>query len=202
MKRKKPIRWDWIEEQWQLGRLSNYQIAAEHKAKFGRETSESSIRKRATAEGWHRSAENAIRRETWRKLANKSAETVDTCAHFSAQESARNLVDVASNEQAEITLQHREDAKRIRVSASLLELHLVEALKVGPDGLPVNRFDSSELKDLATVVDKANAQRQRAIEIERKAYNLDEKETGKVVIEFANENHFADSPPWPSETNC
>jgi hypothetical protein len=177
---KPPIHWDWIEEQWQLGRLSNVQIAKAHKEQFVRELDESAIRKRAREHGWQRDTSDAIKRQTRRKLAEGSTpqEVRESPSESpSVVNSVAEIIERESDAAVRITLQHRDDAEKIRRNARLIEAHVLDELALNPDGTPLKKYEAGEFKDWAGSLKIAGDLRTKAVEIERKAYSLDDLST-------------------------
>ncbi|NBW23610.1 MAG: hypothetical protein EBR82_88270 [Caulobacteraceae bacterium] len=175
---KQPIQWAWIEEQWQLGRLSNVAITKAHQEQFGSTVAESAIRKRASQFGWQRDLSDAIQKETRRKLAegalpHEVRESASASANPKAVEDVLATVEAAADEAVKVTLEHRAHAKQLHALATQYAFHVAHSLKIRDDGTPVNTYEPGELKDIGTSLSAMANNRTRAIEIERKSYNLD-----------------------------
>jgi hypothetical protein len=187
---KAPIRWDWIEEQWQLNRLSNRAIARAHKEQFGRDLTEKTIRDYATKNGWQRDLSQAIVLETRRKLAEGvSPEEVrrstqeTTHAYLAHNECA--TVEAASDNAVRITLEHRGHALRMHALATQLEQYVTKQLPIDESGEPRFAYEAGELKDIAGAAASASQIRAKAVGLERQAYGMDDatKPTGVGALE-------------------
>jgi hypothetical protein len=185
---KAPIRWDWIEEQWQRGLLSNTAIGNRHGELFGRKVGEAAIRDRVSRYGWQRDIAEAVRRETRRKLAEgaglretaKSAEGSQSAEIVATEVAA---VDAAAEEAAGVTRAHRAYATELHQLVNRLSVYAVAALPVDESGAPRLAYEPGELKDIASTVATVASARKAAADIERKAYGLDDPERGKTAAD-------------------
>lgn len=192
---KKEIEWAWVERHWQEGVLSNHAIASLHGKTFGVSLTEGTIRNRIKNFGWTRDIAESVRRETRRKLASGATpEDVKNATQSFTQDGDDNIthvtrrvmleeseaVDVESDRAVEVVNLHRFHAKKLHSLASQIEAYAIAALPVDDQGLPKFTYEPGDLKDLSGVVANVAATRGKAVDIERKAYSLDESEQGKL----------------------
>ena len=185
---KAPIRWDWIEEQWQRGHLSNVAIGNRHGELFGRKIGEATIRDRVSRYGWQRDIAEAVRRETRRKLA-QGAELRETANSAEGSQIADVVatevaaVDAAAEEAAAVTRAHRAHATALHQLVNRLAVYAVAALPIDEEGAPKLAYEPGELKDIASTVATVASARKAATDIERKAYGLDDADRGKTAAD-------------------
>jgi hypothetical protein len=205
MPRPKPeIRWDWIEEQYVRGHLTNGAIARLHEETFGISVRESGIRSRAVKWGWQREVAEAVRRRTRQKLIQGATiEQVQQAAATEQPENKRrveyelNEIDSAADRAAEIIRLHRYHAERLHAVATCLERYVVAMLPIDEAGNPTLAYEPGEIKDLASAVSHVASARDKAIQIERRAWSLDEESEGKLGSDSALlllRKHLYDSP--------
>lgn len=179
MSTKPPIRWDWIEEQWQLNHLSNRAVAQAHKEQFGRAITEAAIRDRAIRFGWQRDISEAVRRQVRRKLAQgEIPEELRKASHGSPAakivDEETQTVEAASDAAVRVTLEHRDHAVRLHALATMLERYVVAQLPLDESGDPRLNIEPGELKDISGAANSVGSIRARAIAIERQSYGLGE----------------------------
>jgi hypothetical protein len=186
----KHIRWDYIETLWMEGRLSNVAIAKSHEEKYQVRVSESAIRNRAIKAGWTRDISHAVRCETRRKLAEGAipkevieATQGDATASREYKREAiseAKAIESAADLAVRIVESHRRHAENLHDIANRLEIYVRSAMPLDASGNPAAQYDVSELKDLSSSVSNVASTRRTAVEIERKAYQLDDPDAGGV----------------------
>lgn len=153
--------WEAIERAYRAGSLSVRAIAEKHG------TSESTIRSRATRNGWQRDLTEQVKTATKTKLSRKVSRT--TVAHAQVREDAQ-IVDEASDEAADVVLGHREDLSRWRRLAN----------KLG-DVLDEMGVDESNHSEYARSLNAGVDAQLKLIKGEREAYNLGSSDDDKTV---------------------
>lgn len=153
--------WEAIERAFRAGSLSIRAIAEKHG------TSESTIRSRATRNGWQRDLSEQVKTATKTKLSRKVSRTI--VAHAQVREDAQ-IVDEASDEAADVVLGHREDLARWRGLAN----------KLG-DVLDEMDVDAENHNWYARSLNAGVDAQLKLIKGERQAYNLDADEKDSVI---------------------
>ena len=151
--------WEQIENQYRANVLSIRQIAKEHGI------ADTTIRRRAKSECWIRDLSKQVAARARGKVAT---------ANVYNEEDLENVIEEAANEIFQVALTHRKDLSDLRD----LEKNLIDRIKA--DNL---EGDNRELniKDMAITISRLTDARNKRIEAERRAYNMDLKREDEEI---------------------
>lgn len=163
---RKQIDWEAIEREYRADQLSVREIGR----KF--DVTDGAIRKRAKKEGWERELGEQVRRAVREKLVRRSVRTPNA--------DPKRAVDEASDVGVAVIECHRRDIQ----SLARLEAELLRELADNPTKLYITQYQGEivEKEVGIAVTERASALQALAgvqhkrIQLERQAYNLDEKE--------------------------
>lgn len=159
--------WERIETDYCLGRLSVREIGRQHKC------TEGAIRKRAKVEGWERDLSGKVDEAVRKKLVRKAVRA--------ATVSDRDIVEEAAETCVAVILEHRKDLARLREMEEKFLAELEGKNGEEPTKLYITQYQGEivEKEVGLTVTEKASTllalatARAKRIELERKAFNLD-----------------------------
>ncbi len=161
---RKLIDWETIEKKYRAGQLSIREIAREY------DISAPAIVKKAKIEGWDRDLTEKVKQSITNKLVNSEVNTkVNT-------KNEKEIVEAAATKGAEIIKLHRGGAEKQRTILYTLCDDLDEKIKdIKKDG---KKQELADLKECSIIMRNMTQSLKTIIDIERQAFNLDDKEQG------------------------
>lgn len=156
----KQIDWEAIEREYRAGQLSVREIARIHGI------TEAAIRKRAKNENWERDLTQQVRASVRAKLVRDES-SQDGTHH--QREADRDIVDEMARRGVEVVRSHRRSLAQLNAIGDIIATRLSQILDgVTPEGPCMGDKESP-----SDVLEKLSRTRQRAIQLERQAFNLD-----------------------------
>jgi len=152
--------WEKIENQYRANVLSIRQIAKEHGI------ADTTIRRRAKSENWVRDLSKQVAARARGKVAT---------ANIYDEKDLENVIEEAANEIFNVALTHRKDLTDLRD----LEKSLIERIKA--DNLDAPEDRELNIKDMAITISRLTDARNKRIEAERRAYNMDLKREDEEI---------------------
>jgi hypothetical protein len=158
--------WEAIERAFRANQLSLREIGR----KFG--VTDGAIRKRAKKEGWQRDLGDLVRKEVREKLVRRSVRTPNA--------DPKQAVDEASDVGVTVVECHRRDIQNL----ARLEAKLLAELEDQPTKLYITQYQGEIVRaevgiavtERASALQALAGVQHKRIQLERQAYNLDEKE--------------------------
>lgn len=149
----RPTDWEAIEREYRAGQLSVSEIARQHGV------SHTAINKRAKAQGWTRNLASKVRQVVSERLVSDEVSSAN----------ARETVEMAAARAVEVVRSHRRALSQLNAIGDILATRLSQHLDgVRPDGPGLGEKESP-----SDMLEKLSRTRQRAIQLERQAFNLD-----------------------------
>lgn len=158
--RGRPTDWEAIEREYRAGQLSVREIGRVHGV------TDTAIRKKAKAEGWERDLTKQVQEAVRAKLV-REAGSQDGSHPQRAND--RALVQEIAQRGVEVVRSHRRALSQLNAIGDILATRLSQHLDgVTPDGPGLGEKESP-----SDMLEKLSRTRQRAIQLERQAFNLD-----------------------------
>lgn len=151
--RKPPPDWEAIEREYRAGQLSVVEIGRQHGV------SHTAINKRARQFGWVRDLSAQVNKTVRARLVSDEVSAANV----------RETIQVAAARAVEVVRSHRRSLSKLNALGDILASRLSQYLDgVTPDGPGIGDKESP-----SDMLEKLSRTRQRAIQLERQAFNLD-----------------------------
>lgn len=145
--------WEAIEREYRAGQLSVSEIGRQHGV------SHTAINKKAKAQSWTRSLASKVRQVVSDRLVSEGV----------SASNARETVELAAARAVEVVRSHRRALTQLNAIGDILATRLSQHLDgVTPEGPGIGDKESP-----SDMLEKLSRTRQRAIQLERQAFNLD-----------------------------
>ena len=160
MAKRRSYDWERIEDLYVANVLSIKQIAREHGI------SDTAIRKRAKDRNWVR--------DLSKRIADRARGKVASVNKYNEEE-LENIIEEAANEITNVALSHRKDLSDLRD----LEKSLID--RINGDNKKPDDDRELNIKDMAITISRLTDARNKRIEAERRAYNMDLKREDEEI---------------------
>lgn len=163
------VDWEAVEREYRAGQLSVSEIGRQ----FG--VSHTAINKRAKAESWTRNLAKAVRETVKAKLVSDGVSAEVSSAN------ARETIELAAARAVEVVRSHRRALSQLNAIGDILANRLAQHL----DGIAMDGPGLGERESPSDMLEKLSRTRQRAIQLERQAFNLDASSEDEASDEAA-----------------
>lgn len=145
--------WEAVEREYRAGQLSVSEIGRQHGV------SHTAINKKAKLQGWTRNLAAKVRQVVSERLVSDEVSSAN----------ARETVEMAAARAVDVVRSHRRALSQLNAIGDILATRLSQHLDgIEPDGPGLHEKESP-----SDMLEKLSRTRQRAIQLERQAFNLD-----------------------------
>lgn len=156
---KPPTDWEAIEREYRAGQLSLREIARVHGV------SDTAIRKKAKEKAWERDLTKQVQEAVRAKLVREDGSQ----GSHPQRGTDRDIVQDTAARAVEVVRSHRRSLSQLNAIGDILAERLAQHLEgIAPDGPGLGEKESP-----SDMLEKLSRTRQRAIQLERQAFNLD-----------------------------